>query len=306
MTLPLRKKLLTTVQSTRSLAKEHNSARLRARAVLKRSLWVGLLLATNVTSLQAQTSGWQPNRLPNSSSMQPITSSPLHRRARLFSRPTESITPVPTKATRASSCVGAQVNASTAARSPITDSSRVKLRAKLRVKRRARCCASPSDRAGSFTDSQLYCVEPSSSATATASTNPLRSSGATSSPRPAASATTTATFVPRGSTTGVRSSVQPANFQTPLPGAPGGNSQLDNFAPPASRAKRSLEHSAPTYARPPSNFPPAAQPQDALNAPEAAPAPPVAPPAQDNFPQTPELSLPQPRIPISGTHAEYR
>ena len=175
----------------------------------------------------------------------------------------------------------------------------------------SRSQASPQSAA----QSASYSTASSTSATVTASAiNPLRSSTTTAG-APSTSATT-ATFVPRGTHRNGRSAVQPANFQAPAGNAfqaPPVNNSLDgSVAPPSFPTPNNAANiPAPPTLDPQSNFPPAIQPQDALNAPEAAPAPPVAPPTGNNLPQTPELNLPpaqdsNPASPMPGTDNELR
>lgn len=148
--------------------------------------------------------------------------------------------------------------------------------------------------------------------------NPLRSSVSTDATQ--APTRQAATFVPRGTHASQRSSVQPANFQAPAgnpqpgfapPAAPRRGLQDNSIAPPSIQ---NLDNSAvpqapimpePPSNFPPSNFPPAAPLQDALTLPEDAPAPPVAPPVQNEFPPTPAEDS-NPAAPMPDTDNDLR
>ncbi len=98
-----------------------------------------------------------------------------------------------------------------------------------------------------------------------------------------------------------------------MPQAPLGNG-LDNsaIAPPNFPVPNNASNlQAPPSIAPPAALPPSTFPQDALNVPESAPAPPVAPQIPDEFPKTPGLgNAPaqdaNPAAPMPGTDNELR
>jgi hypothetical protein len=142
-----------------------------------------------------------------------------------------------------------------------------------------------------------------SSGNAATQSNPLRSGASVSSNNHQVAQAST--FVPRGNSPVVRSAVQPAAFQDPAGNAiappnldaPGAVPNLG--APPALNQQGNF---------PPNNFPPAPG-QDALETPEAAPVPPVAPVVPDEFPQAPRRTPEQdqsPAAPMPGNGNDLR
>ncbi len=262
MTLPLRKKLPTTVQSTRSQAKALNSKHLRARALLKHGLSVGLLLASCSTSLHAQsagaTPGWQPNRLPQSASMQPLSGG--------GPQPVSSTSGISENAGnqqpgnsgvvlrwRTSARVGSQPNATSAPNAaavgaPSTHASLAAQAYEANVARQ------PATRNGLPAPSQPVNsqVVTASAASHSPSGNPLRSSVAANNARQVNAPAPT--FVPRGTSSGQRGAVQPANFQAPVggaPQAPAGGGLLDGTVAPPNFPVRTmrLRFNRPTFKR---------------------------------------------------------
>ncbi len=284
MTLPLRKKLQTTVPSIRSQVKARSfpgsTFLVRKRRALQRGLWLGLLIVTSHTSLQAQTPGWQPNRLPNSSSMQPLTSAGQASSSAQAPSPTVANDQNNSgvvlrwrtgnqnnRPTASSAAANMQASTPTAAQAQATSSASLASRALESNSVRPATAQSRSVATESY-------AAPASHNSATNS-NPLRSTSQEANLRPSTSAP--ATFVPRGTSIVQRSSVQPANFQAPganVPQLGQGNAADGGIAPPnfppinnggQLQVPPALDV-APNFPQPPG--------QDALNLPEAAPAPP--------------------------------
>ena len=307
-------------------------------------MWVGLLLTSSQSPLQAQTPGWQPNRLTSSPSMQPLPSanpsasgatqansssaqpnaeagsSGVVLRWRTSAR-IEATQPTGNTSGNTTGRTFNQANgaASGSANGSANGSATSSLAARALDANSTQFEATRSDTMRSQ-PVRSDVVAPSVAASFVGSAaNPLRSSTVNGNAG-SAPASTSSTFVPRGSRTQARSAVQPANFQAPAgnaPAAPGGNSLLQgsvappSFPSPNNAPGDSPNLQAPPALNPPGNFPPSNLGQDALNLPEDAPAPPVAPREKEAFPQRPDLNTPpaqdsNPASPMPDTDNDLR
>ncbi|MCC6509469.1 MAG: hypothetical protein IT423_10195 [Pirellulaceae bacterium] len=316
MTLLLRKKLQTTVQSMRSQVRAHKlrpsgrrpTARSADRSTGRsRSLLLGLLLAgiaselvtTNLLAQAPNAATWQPSRLPASGSMRPLAGvASGSASATIRSSQAESINPgYSAKATGAT----AQATAAEATDAGVV----LRWRTSTRVSHvpadnsSARVTQSenygqPVSMASHTLDSTAQMHAPGARAanyrastaiaqdtqTQTWSANPLRASGAAQpAARPAQVAQVTArqrSVQPGGY--GQVSAVQPAAYQ--LPPVPPAAGTLGDQAPP------SIEP-------PPLNLPstpPQPMPSDALSQPELPPAPPSISPAPPEVFSPPQIN----------------